>query len=303
MLNENMHINNETKNAMKIILTTDFSSENDMLFPYAIDLLRTGGGEIVVFHAYMDQVVLGDSVFPGGMDSDAFFNRELIIEMEKHADQQILETVGRLEGMIKDENLKGISIRMMLKGGDPELELVRLVESEQPDLLLMGMRGKGRKGFLEGSMSKSIMTKVNVPVLSIPEGYQWSTSSQVLYATNFVPEEEKVIQRLYSLLKPFNPLIHVVHLQMKDNDEGDAEKMEALGKYFQTKELRQQIRFHCIRTTTAREALQLFCEQHHVSLASFIANKRSLWDYIFKDKVGKDDFYSLQLPLLTFSAE
>jgi nucleotide-binding universal stress UspA family protein len=288
---------------MKIILSTDFSSENDMLFPYAIDLLRNGGGEIIVFHAYMDQVVLGDSVFPGGIDSDAFFNRELIIEMEKHADSLIRDTVQRLEDMINRQQIKGISVRLMLKGGDPEMELVHMIDNEQPDLLLMGMRGKGRKGFLEGSMSKSIMTKVNVPVLSIPEGYQWSTSSQVMYATNFGQDEEKVIHKLYSLLKPFNPLIHVVHLQMKDNDESAAEKMEALGKHFQTKELRQQIRFHCIRTTTAKEALQLFCEQHHVSLASFIANKRSLWDYIFKDKVGKDDFYSLNLPLLTFSAE
>jgi nucleotide-binding universal stress UspA family protein len=288
---------------MKIILTTDFSDENKMLFPYAIDLLRLAGGKIIVFHAYMDQFILGDSVFPGGIDSDAYFNREVVIEMENQAQNLMKETVNQLETLVHSQKLDNISIDMILQGGDPELELVHVTEQEKPDLILMGMRGKGRKGFLEGSMSKSIMTKVNVPVLAIPESYQWSMSSQVLYATNFGPDEEKVIRKLYGLLKPYNPLIHVVHLQLKDQDEQASAQLELLSNCFQTKEMRQQIRFHCIRTTSAREALQLFCEQHHVSLASFIANKRSLWDYIFKDKVGKDDFYSLNLPLLTFSAE
>ena len=39
---------------MKIILATDFSKENQMLVPYALDLLRPTGGIIVLFHAYMD---------------------------------------------------------------------------------------------------------------------------------------------------------------------------------------------------------------------------------------------------------
>jgi len=82
---------------MKIILTTDFSDENKMLFPYAIDLLRLAGGKIIVFHAYMDQFILGDSVFPGGIDSDAYFNREVVIEMENQAQGLMKETVNQLE--------------------------------------------------------------------------------------------------------------------------------------------------------------------------------------------------------------
>jgi len=295
-----LQLNRET---MKIILTTDFSDENKMLFPYAIDLLRLAGGKIIVFHAYMDQFILGDSVFPGGIDSDAYFNREVVIEMENQAQGLMKETVNQLKEMVRNQNLDTISIDSILQGGDPELELVHLTEQENPDLILMGMRGKGRKGFLEGSMSKSIITKVQIPVLCIPEGYQWSMSSQVMFATNFGSNDEAFLRRLFDMLKPYNPLIHVVHLQMKEHDEEAATNMDELSQKFQSKELRQQIRFHTVRTTSAREALQVFAEQHNISLASFVANKRSLWDYIFKDKVGKDDFYSLQLPLLTFSVE
>jgi len=35
-------------------------------------------------------------------------------------------------------------------------------------------------------------------------------------------------------------------------------------------------------------------------MAAFIASKRSWIDHIFKDKVGKDDFSQLKMPLLAF---
>ena len=46
---------------MKIILSTDFSKENQMLVPYALDLLRATGGTIVLFHAYMDHYEVNDA--------------------------------------------------------------------------------------------------------------------------------------------------------------------------------------------------------------------------------------------------
>ena len=50
---------------MKIILSTDFSEENKVLLPYAIDFLKDAGGEIIIFHAYMDNVFVGSNSYPG----------------------------------------------------------------------------------------------------------------------------------------------------------------------------------------------------------------------------------------------
>ncbi len=60
------------------------------------------------------------------------------------------------------------------------------------------------------------------------------------------------------------------------------------------------MRFELIYTGSPREAMKLFCEEHQVSLCAFIAHKRSWLDYIFKDKVGKDDFFKLGIPMFTF---
>lgn len=284
---------------MKIILSTDFSAENEMLFPYAIDLLKESGGEIILFHAFMDQILMGDSSFPGGLDSDTFFNRELLIEMEEQAGKFMREKQDLLENMIAEANLNTVQVKPVLKGGDPEMELIQLAEKEQPHLVLMGTHGKGKKRFLEGSMAKSVMTKLNVPLLSIPEGYHWTKSNEVLYATNFGRFEVSTINRIFSTLKHYNPVIHVLHLQEDADDDKPGLLMEELKQAFRPEIAKATIRFHLIKTSMPQEALKLFCEQNNISMASFIANRRKFLDYIFKDKIGKDAFFDLGIPMLT----
>jgi len=285
---------------MKIILSTDFSEENEMLFPYALDLLKESGGEIILFHAYMDQILMGDSSFPGGLDSDTFFNRELLLEMEEQAGKFMQEKLSKLEQKLTEASLDHIKLKPVLKGGDPEMELVNLAEAETPNIVLMGTHGKGKKRFLEGSMAKSVMTKVDVPLLSVPEGYQWTKSNEVLYATNFGRFEISTINKIFETLEQYNPVVHVVHLLMDEEDDKPALLMEELKLAFKQESAKQMIRFHLINTSLPKEALKLFCEQNNISLASFIAYRRGLMDYLFKDKIGKDAFFELGIPMLTF---
>lgn len=285
---------------MKIILSTDFSEENKDLFPYAIDLMKVTGGTIILFHAYMDQILMGDSSFPGGLDSDTFFNRELLSEMEKQANVFMLEKKELLELQLEANSIHNIMIETVLKGGDPEMELIQLTEDEEPDLILMGTSGKGRKGFLEGSMAKSIMAKVQVPVLAVPIDYQWTPSSEVMYATNFGKYEVPTIRHLFQLLDPYQPTVHVLHIVPEGSETKAAILMDELKQSFKNEEAKRQIRFEILHADSSKEAMKLFCEQHHISLAAFIAHKRSWLDFIFKDKVGKDDFFHLGIPMLTF---
>lgn len=285
---------------MKIILSTDFSEENNMLYPYAIDLLKVAGGQVILFHAFMDQVLMGNSSFPGALDSDTFFNRELLAEMEAQANIFMEARKAELEKQVFENKIEGISIKTVLRGGDPEMELLFLTESEQPDLILMGTSGKGRKGFLEGSMAKSLMSKVNVPLLAIPVGYQWAASNQIMYATNFSPNEVSVINQLVTLTKRHHPIIHIVHFVLDERDGKAVLSMDELRQAFLQEINRGRMRFELIRTGSPRQAMKLFCESHQVSLCAFIAHKRTWLDYIFKDKVGKDDFFQLGIPMLTF---
>lgn len=285
---------------MRIILSTDFTEDNEALFPYAIDLLRTIGGEIIVFHAYMDQCFVSDSSYPGNFENNNIFTSEFITELESTAREEMEEKKRYLTDLIKEENLDNISVESVLVGGEPESELIRLADMKKPDLILMGTRGKGKKRFLEGSLAKSVMTKIKIPLLSIPIGYHWRKSTDILYATNFGKFDICIIEQIFEILRPYSPHIHVVHFVSHDDSTKESLLMEELSKAFETKEYEGDIHFQLIHTGNPAEALRIFCERNDISLTSFVAYRKGLLDYIFRDKLDKDDFFNLGLPMLTF---
>lgn len=288
---------------MKIILSTDFSEENKVLLPYAIDFLKDAGGEIIIFHAYMDNVFVGSNSYPGNMDTDNYFTTELLVELEKNSLQLMEEKTRYLIDLINEEGVNNINVRPILVSGDPEEELIELSKKENPDLILMGTRGKGGKRFLEGSLVKSVMTKCDVPMLFIPEGYNWRESKEVVYATDFSDNDVVTIDRIFEILKPYKPHIHVIHFLEDTENHKESIKMEKLEHIYLEKKFEGEIHFQLVHTNNAPQALKIFCERNDISLSSFIAYRKGFFDFIFKNNIDKDTFLNLNIPMLTFKQQ
>ena len=76
--------------------------------------------------------------------------------------------------------------------------------------------------------------------------------------------------------------------------------MEELEQAFLEKEFEGEIHFQLVSTTNAPQALKIFCERNDISLSSFIAYHKGFFDFMFKEKLDKDDFLNLNIPMLTF---
>lgn len=265
---------------MKIILATDFSKENQMLVPYALDLLKNAGGTIILFHAYMDHYEINDA--------------------KTHAEVSMKESVEFLNAEIAKQGLSGIEIVPVLIEGYPKEELLRLTREIQPDLVLMGTRGRGRKGFLEGSMSKSLMSKSPVPLLSIHEEYHYKPNNEVLYVTNFDKKDATYIAKIFEILKPYRLHLHVVSFVMDGEPSKAAKEMKALEETLKYMKLNGDICYKLVYNSSPRDAMKAYCLENNISLAAFIPHRKHIYHLFFKDKVTKNDFFDLHIPLLTF---
>ena len=263
---------------MKIILATDFSKENQMLVPYALDLLKSTGGSIVLFHAYMDHFE--------------------VIDAKNNAEKSMKESIDYLNGEIAKQGLTDIVITPMLVDGYPEEELLRATRDIQPDLVLMGTRGRGKKKFLEGSMSKSLMSKSPVPLLSIHEEYQYKTNNEVLYVTNFDKSDALSIAKIFDILKPYQLHLHVVSFVIDGEPNKAAKAMKALEETLKYMNLNGEICYKLVSNSSPRDAMKVYCTENNISLAAFIPHRKHLYHFFFKDKVTKNDFFDLHIPLL-----
>ena len=265
---------------MKIILATDFSKENQMLIPYALDLLKSTGGTIVLFHAYMDHYE--------------------ITEAKAHAEEAMQQSITYFNNEIEKLHLTNIEITPMLMDGYPEQQLLHLTREILPDLVLMGTRGRGRKRFLEGSMSKSLMSKSPVPLLSIHEEYHFKPNNEVLYVTNFDKSDARSISRIFQILKPYYLHLHVVNFIMDGEPSKAAKQMKELEETLKYMNLNGDLYFKLVSNSTPRNGMKTYCEENDISLAAFIPHRPHFWDLFFKDTVTKNDFFDLHIPLLTF---
>jgi nucleotide-binding universal stress UspA family protein len=263
---------------MKIILATDFSQENQMLVPYALELLKSTGGSIVLFHAYMDHFE--------------------VIDAKNNAEKSMKESIDYLNGEIAKHGLTGIEIVPMLVDGYPEEELLRVTREIQPDLVLMGTRGRGKKMFLEGSLSKSLMSKSPVPLLTIHEEYQFKPNNEVLYVTNFDKSDASSIAKIFSILKPYKLHLHVVSFVIDGDPAKSARQMKELEETLKYMNLNGEICYKLVYNSSPRDAMKAYCTENSISLAAFIPHRKHLYHFFFKDKVTKNDFFDLHIPLL-----
>ena len=258
---------------MKIILATDFSDANKTLSEYAIDLLKDKEGTLLLFHAYES---------PEDYDE---------------AEAKMSSTVNLLS------DFGNINVKSVLVQGDPETCLLNLIDTEKADLVLMSTRGRGNKGFLEGSLSKKIMSSSPIPLLSIHEDYQYRDSSEILFVTNFNKSDIDTIKKIFDLLEPFNPNLHIVHCLI-DGDPGKASRLlTELESSLNKLNFSKNIRYKLIFSTDPKVALKTYCNENNISLVAFTPREKHFDDLFFKDRVTKNDFYNLHLPLLTFKKQ
>lgn len=135
----------------KILWATDGSELASRSLPFAKDLAREHGAELVALH--VDQLLVGRA---GGYSV--------------LADED--EIRARIEQEVAGLKAEGLDARLLIVGdsavavGD---EIARVAEAEQADLVVIGTHGRGFVGtVLRGSVAKKLLHGATCPVLVVP---------------------------------------------------------------------------------------------------------------------------------------
>jgi len=136
----------------KILLPVDFPIGALDIFHQAATLARHFHSEIVLLH-----VVTPQSLAAGvPQDTSQSTQWNLLTEIMKEARKQQDQS---LEG-----ELRSLTIRSMLSGGDPAWAIVNTSEEEKADLIMMPSYGSTFEEFLLGSVAAKVLSRAECPV-------------------------------------------------------------------------------------------------------------------------------------------
>jgi len=147
------------KTIRKIMAAVDLSEYSKAVLEYAGSLAEMTKGDIVIVNVINNRDI--ETLQKAAMGIKGFSVKEWV-------ERQKEERLRSIQGFIEEMNLGNLPIKTVFREGVPFRELLKAVEEEGPDLIVMGIKGRGNvAGVLSGSTAERVCQRCLVPILSV----------------------------------------------------------------------------------------------------------------------------------------
>jgi len=138
----------------RILFPTDFSEGAMNALPYAVDMVRHYGARLYMLHVMHDIAVSGLHIPHVSLD---VIHKEIEAEASKEIEKF---------GVMERQDIK--NIEYVILRGVPYEEILKFVEKNNIDLIVMGTHGrKGLDRVLFGSVAERVVRNAPCPVLTV----------------------------------------------------------------------------------------------------------------------------------------
>jgi len=285
----------------RILVPVDFSEHSLNACQFALGLANKLKAEVRLLYSYFNPLIssepfMENTAYPIQLD-------HIIGDIEKEAREQMNNLKHKLQNDIESKGYSQVNIRSALDRGLPETVILNQIEKYDPGVVVMGTKGRGKSSLdYIGSVTKSIIQKSKVPVLSIPEKSIFSGFDYInraLYATNFDDSDFNSLRKLMTLVRPFEIKIFCVHITEGDEVMSQV-KMNGLKEHLNKEYPDFEIYCNMIRHEDVVQGIQDFIEKQEIDLLAFTTHKRGVIERLFNPGITRKMLFHTHIPFLVF---
>lgn len=284
----------------KILVPVDFSSHTSTVCTFAYEIARKTGGEIRLFHAYFDFMISTNTTFPYSFESNEMFNQDMMVKIRNDAKTDMEKLNGEFMEKIRRDQAHNIKMVYTLTGGLPEEEILNVSETYDPDLIVMGTRGKGEKDILTGKVSSKVVQNAKCRILTVPRDANYHGFENILYAIDFNDEDRRDLEKLIDLLSSYKPMIHCLHVDIANNDQEMSRKLDQLKSYFDLNHQTSRIRFEVACHENFLECVNNYVKEHKIDLIAVVHRRKSFLKRLFTRDHTRELLFHSDVPLYIF---
>ena len=211
------------KTFKQILCPLDFSEFSLLALRYAVAMAKENESNLILFHAVPDidrTVTYMELAYP-------------IVPVEKlqHMAAEQLDSV-----LDQIEPVK-VPVNKIVGFGDPSVEILRLIQQKNVDLVVMGTHGRaGFERFLLGSVTAKVLHKAMIPALTVckpthhfmkDKGIRPVEIKRILCPVDLNRGSESITELALSLAKLYQSELTMLHVANKK--EGDWFERESSG--------------------------------------------------------------------------
>jgi nucleotide-binding universal stress UspA family protein len=286
----------------RILVPVDYSDCSRFACRYAIKIACKLGAEVRLFHTYYSPAF--DLIeMAGAVQTQSQLRADVTTNLEESEKEIIIGFLNGLKEYVTSCGMPAVKLGYDIAPGVPEDEIISFSENYNPDLVVMGTKGKGTgMGSIMGSVTAAVINRITFPVLAIPEKYNFigeENVKNILYVTDFDESDFLTLKSLMNLTDQLDLDIHCVHIG-DDPNAWDKVKMEGLMAYFSKAYGKNQVTYSFISQKNLLLDLDQLIRAKSINILSLTAHRQRIFEKLFKPNITKKLFYHTSIPLLVF---
>lgn len=272
----------------KILVPVDFSPSSLKVVRFAGSIARLFNSEIIIFHVNESPAVMAAE--PLVSLDFTYIEAEINKELEKIKD--MLSSEFQLS-KVRTHSIPGYTVN----------EIKSETEDENADLVVMGSISKSDVSLLSASVASGVTSKVDCPVLIIPDNTVFRAPARVLFITNYHENEIAPLLFLISLLAPFKSELIILHVGDHDKKSLPEKSVDEYNKKIFDRLSYPGIKFQNADVESLEKNGEEFIKANGIDWISFTSKKRSLFDKLTSRNIVRDILLRSTIPMLSFHVE
>ena len=195
----------------KILVPTDFSKEAGYALDGAINLAAKTGAQIFLLHV-VESIADGSFATQGGAP-DSLSEEAFTLQLLKKGKHDLAK-------LVADRDFEGIQVVTNVQVGNPYRHIARDILENEADLVIMGSQGtSGYEEVLIGSNAERVVRHSQCPVITLKQSVDFNQITDVVFAADFIQNEQHVIDQLKKLQHLLDAKLHLVKVDTPNNFE------------------------------------------------------------------------------------
>lgn len=284
----------------RILIPVDYSSYSYHACQIGFNLAKTLGAEVMLLHVYFSPY------FPGAIPVTDTFTYEInedevFKQIQDRANKETASFCEKIYKQISEGNLADIKFDITLREGIPEDEIIQYTKEYNPQIVIMGTRGKDQKEMdLIGSVTAEVLDSVRCPVFAIPESTMIFSMEQIKNIAFFIAFEQKeliTLDTFMRLMKPFSFTVNFIHIANKQ-DEWDEIKMAGIKDYFIKNYPDKEVSYEIIQNEEFLGNIETIIRNKNIDILVLASRKRNLFARLFNPSIAHKMLFHTDTPLL-----
>jgi nucleotide-binding universal stress UspA family protein len=270
----------------KILFPTDFSEVATNAFVHALEFAKIVQGELVLLHTF-ELPVYDNQFFPENYN--VVFDSLQLSEFD-----MFKEEIPKLRMIAEERNLDKIKMTHRLMDGNLIYNIKRAIKEEKIDFVVMGTSGaSGWEAFFLGSNAGSVISAIDVPVLSVPLEAKFKKVETIGFTTRYRAKDKKALKDVLNIAKKMKAKVRCLYVKTSNSDVP-----EITMKHWEKEFEEEPVIFSVIPSDDVKGTIIDFILFKEIDILAMITYKRNFFVELFKPSLTQKFANSSDIPIL-----